>query len=61
MLLEVCSADEAALVNALNGAGLSAFAAARAKRIINGRKVVYNLYCAVWTYLFALHTADTAV
>ena len=55
------TADKVALVNTLNGANLSAFAAIYAKLVVYYGKVVNNLDCAGGTGFFALHTADTAV
>ena len=55
------SAQEIVQMQAVNGACLDACATARAKRIIDCGKVVYNLDCFVRADLFALHTADTAV
>ena len=55
------AANEVALVNTFNRANLSAFAAARAKRVVYRGKIINNLDCAVRTGLFALHASDTAV
>ena len=55
------SADEVTLVNTVNRANRCAYSAVGAKRIVNSRKIVNNLYRARRTVLFALHTADTAV
>ena len=55
------AAEAVAFVNTVNGADLDTLTAARAKRIIDCGKVVYNLDCFERADLFALHTADTAV
>ena len=58
---EVRSADEAAFVDAMYGTNLYACAAAGAKIVVDGRKVVLYGDSAVGTGLLALHTADTSV
>ena len=58
---EVRSADEAAFVYAMYGTNLYACAAAGAKIVVDGRKVVLYGDSAVGTGLLALHTADTSV
>ena len=55
------SADEAAFVDAMYGTNLYACAAAGAKIVVDGRKVVLYGDSAVGTGLLALHTADTSV
>ena len=55
------SADEAAFVDAMYGTNLYACAAAGAKIVVDGRKVVLYGDSAVGTGLLALHTADTTV
>jgi hypothetical protein len=60
-LSEICSADKIAFVDTVNGADLCALATARAERVIDGGKIVFNLDSTILTGLFALHTADTAV
>ena len=61
MTSETCAADEIAFVYAMNGANLSALAAARTDRIVDLRQVIFNLDRAVRAGLFALHASDTAV
>ena len=55
------AADKVTLVNTVHGAYLYAIAAADAKRVVDNRQVVNNLYRTVLACLFAFHTADTAV
>ena len=60
-ILEVCSADEVTLVDAMHGTNRYALAASGAETVINGSEVVDNLDSAIGTCLLTLHTADTAV
>ena len=55
------TANEITDVNTMNRANLMAVAAARALRIINGSKIVFNLNCSLGTVFLTLHTTDTAV
>lgn len=55
------SADEVALVDALNGADGSAGAATGALIVVDGGKVVYNGDCTVGAGLLTLLAADTTV
>ena len=57
----MCSADEATLVDTVYGTNLNTSAAACAKRVVDGRKIVLDGDSAVGTGLLTLHTADTAV
>jgi len=57
----MCTADEVALVYAMNGADGYALATARALRVIDNREVVDHVYSIVGTVLLALTAADTAV
>ena len=61
MFLEVCAADEVALVDTVNGADLYASTATGAKRIINSCEIVFDLYCSVRTSFLALHTSYASV
>ena len=55
------SADEAALVDTVYGTNLNTSAAACAKRVVDGCKIVLDGDSAVGTGLLTLHTADTAI
>ena len=57
----MCSADEVALVDALNGANGGTGATTGALLIIDGCEVVYHGDCAVGAGFLTLLTADTAV
>ena len=57
----MCAADEVALVDTMNGAGLGTLATAGALVIIDNRKVADNLDRIMRADLLALATADTAV
>ena len=57
----MCAADEVALVDTMNGAGLGTLAAAGALVIVDNRQVADNLDRIVRADLLALATADTAV
>ena len=57
----MCAADEVALVDTMNGAGLGTLAAAGTLVIIDNGEVVNNLDRAVWTGLLTLAAGNTAV
>ena len=57
----MCAADKVALMNTFNGANLGTVAASRAKRIVDNRKIVDNLNCAMRTSLLTLHATNTTV
>ena len=57
----MCAADEVALVDTMNGAGLGTLATAGALVIVDNGEVINNLYCAVGTGLLALAAGNTAV
>ena len=54
------SANKVALVDTVNRANLTAGAAARAFRVVDGSKVIDNLNCSLRTALFALTAGNTA-
>ena len=60
-LFKVCAADKVTLVDALNGACVSARTTACALRVINSCEVILDLDRAVRTGLFALAASDTSV
>ena len=57
----MCAADEVALVDTVNGAGIGTFAAAGALIVIDSRKIIDHLDSAMGAGLLALTASDTAV
>ena len=57
----MCAAEEVALVDTMNGAGLGTLATAGALVVVDNGEVINTLYCAVGTGLLALAAGDTAV
>ena len=55
------SADKVTVMDTLHRTYLVAFAAAGTLIVIYSSEVVFNLYCAVRTVLFALSAGDTSV
>ena len=55
------AADKVSFVYTMDRAYCDALRAARAKSVVYSCQIVFDLYSAVRTSLFALHTADTTV
>ena len=55
------AADKVSFVYTMDRAYCDALRAARAKSVVYSCQIVFDLYSAVRTGLFALHTADTTV
>ena len=61
ILFKVCTANEVALVNTVNGANLTALAAGYTLLVVDNSKVVNDVNCIGRTVLLALSARNTAV